>query len=219
MGQPTIDIFSDPICPWCMIGKRRLDRALGEMRQATPGLAPSIHWRVFQLNPTMPADGMDRSAYLAAKFGGAERAGEVYREIRREGLAEGITFAFDRIRRTPNTLKAHALIGLAHGEGGAAEMAERLFQAYFLEGLDIGQAAVLEGLAAELGLAMESVASCLADDGVFDGLRAEDAAARARNISGVPYFVIDGRYSLSGAVAPEVLMRSMELALAAQAAP
>ncbi len=98
-------------------------------------------------------------------------------------------------------------------------MAERLFQAYFLEGLDIGQAAVLEGLAAELGLTLESVASCLADDGVFDGLRAEDAAARARNISGVPYFVIDGRYSLSGAVAPEVLMRSMELALAAQAAP
>lgn len=98
-------------------------------------------------------------------------------------------------------------------------MAERLFQAYFLEGLDIGQAAVLEGLAAEVGLAMESVASCLADDGVSDGLRAEDAAARARSISGVPFFVIDGRYSLSGAVAPEVLMRAMELALAAQAAP
>lgn len=217
MGQPIIDIFSDPICPWCMIGKRRLDRALEKMRQATPGLAPRVRWRVFQLNPAMPADGMDRSAYLAAKFGGADRAGEVYREIRRQGQAEGIAFSFDRIRRTPNTLKAQALIALADGEQRASEMAERLFHAYFLEGLDIGDGAVLEGLGAEVGLAMESVASCLADDGVIDGLRAEDAAARAESITGVPHFVIDGRYSLSGAVAPEVLMRAIDLA--AQAAP
>ena len=217
MGRPIIDIYSDPICPWCMIGKRRLDRAMDEMRQARPELVPRLRWRVFQLNPTMPADGMDRSAYLAAKFGGADRAGEVYRAIRKEGLAEGIDFAFDRIRRTPNTLKAHALIALAAGEEHASEMVERLFQAYFLEGLDIGDGAVLEGLAAEVGLARESVETGLGDDAVIDGLQAEDAAARAKSIGGVPHFIIDGRYSLAGAVAPEVLTRAMELAV--QAAP
>jgi predicted DsbA family dithiol-disulfide isomerase len=195
-----------------MIGKRRLDRAIEEMRKAAPAFAPSLRWRVFQLNPTMPADGMDRSAYLAAKFGGAARAGEVYRVIGREGLDEGIAFAFDRIRRTPSTLKAHALIRLAAGEGRASEMAERLFGAYFLEGLDIGEGSVLEELATEVGLPMEGLKSYLADDGVVDGLRAEDAAARAKRISGVPFFVIDGRYSLAGAVAPEVLVRAMELA-------
>ncbi len=98
-----------------MIGKRRLDRAMEGMREATPAFAPSLRWRVFQLNPTMPADGMDRSVYLTAKFGGVDRAGEVYRAIRREGLAEGISFAFDRNRRTPNTLKAHSMNSLADG--------------------------------------------------------------------------------------------------------
>ena len=217
MDHPVIDIFSDPICPWCMIGKRRLDRAISERREAIPALMPSLRWRVFQLNRSMPADGMDRSAYLAAKFGGVERAREVYSVIAREGLAEGITFAFDRIGRTPNTLKAHALIRLAAGVGRASEMTERLFGAYFLEGLDIGEASVLEGLAAEVGLPMGEVGPHLADDGVIDGLRAEDAAARAKRIGGVPFFVIDDRYSLSGAVAPEVLVRAMELA--AQSAP
>jgi predicted DsbA family dithiol-disulfide isomerase len=165
----------------------------------------------------MPPDGMDRSAYLAAKFGGVERAGEIYHVICQEGLAEGIAFAFDRIKRTPSTLKAHALIRLAAGEGCASDMTERLFGAYFLEGLDIGAANVLEGLATEVGLTMEGVDNYLADEGVMDSLRAEDAAARAKRISGVPFFVIDGRYSLSGAVAPEVLVRAMELA--AQTAP
>ena len=102
------------------------------MRDATPGFATNIRWRVFQLNPSMPEHGMDRSAYLAAKFGGADRAREVYRVIGSEGLAEGIAFAFDRINRTPSTLKAHALIGLAAVEGRASEMAERLFVAFFL---------------------------------------------------------------------------------------
>ena len=212
MDHPVIDIYSDPICPWCMIGKRRLDRAIEEMQEATPSFAPRLRWRVFQLNPSMPEHGMDRSAYLAAKFGGAARAGEIYRVIAREGLAEGITFAFDRIRRTPSTLKAHALIRLAAGEGRASEMNERLFDAFFLEGLDVGEAKVLETLAADVGLPMGDVGSYLADDGVIDGLSAEDAEARAKKISGVPFFVVDGRYSLSGAVAPKVLVRAMELA-------
>lgn len=212
LHQPVIDIYSDPICPWCMIGKRRLDRAVKELAQAIPGFSPVLRWRVFQLNPAMPDNGMDRSAYLAAKFGGASRAAEIYRVIHREGLSEGIAFAFDRIRRTPNTLKAHALIRLADQTKRASEMTERLFDAYFLEGLDIGDSAVLEGLAADVGLAAEIVRADLADDAIIAQLRSEDAAARAKSITGVPFFVIDGRYTLSGAVAMEVHVRALELA-------
>jgi predicted DsbA family dithiol-disulfide isomerase len=204
----TIDVFSDPICPWCMIGKRRLDRALEIMG----GVSVEVRWRVFQLNPTMPREGMDRAAYLSAKFGGAARAGEIYRAIRNEGAAEGIDFAFERIARTPNTLRAHALIRAAVSHGLADVMAERLFRAYFLEGRDIGAPPVLEDLAAEVGLPESDISACLADDTDLSALVAEDAGARAAGITGVPYFVIDGRFSLSGAVPPEVLVRALELA-------
>lgn len=212
MAGPVIDIFSDPICPWCMIGKRRLDRAIKKMRAAVPGFSPNLRWRVFQLNPTMPEAGMDRSAYLAAKFGGASRAAELYRVIGEEGSAEGISFAFDRIRRTPNTLKAHAVIRLAADTGLGSAMAERLFRAYFLEGLDIGNPAVLERLAEEIGLLPGEVNAFLADTKIADELRAEDADARAKQIRGVPYFIIEGRYTLSGAVPSEVHIKALELA-------
>lgn len=194
-----------------MIGKRRLDRALARMAEATPERRARVRWRVFQLNPNMAAGGMDRSAYLAAKFGSAERAAEVYRVIGREGRGEGIDFAFDRIRRTPNTLMAHGLIRQAQAAGLASIAVERLFAAYFTQGRDIGDREVLTKLAADIGLDADSVASCLSGDGA-DALRAEDAAARQRGITGVPFFLIDGRYSLAGAVAPEAIVRALELA-------
>jgi len=212
LPQLTIDIFSDPICPWCMIGKHRLDRAMRQMLDSSVTFSPSIRWHIFQLNPHMPADGMDRSAYLAMKYGGIDRAGEIYHIIAGEGLAEGIAFAFNRISRTPNTLRAHALIRLAAKIGRASEMSERLFGAYFLEGLDIGETNVLKGLAAETGLSVGDVDPYLADERIIEDLQYEDAAARGKGISGVPHFVIDDRYSLSGAAAPEVLARAMELA-------
>lgn len=216
MAAPVIDIFSDPICPWCMIGKRRLDRALQMAASSHSFCRPGIRWRVFQLNPTMPPKGMDRTAYLNAKFGGAVRAAEVYRNIRKEGAAEDIDFAFDRITRTPNTLKAHALIRIASSQGLADAMVQRLFDAYFLEGLDIGDPSVLADLAAEVGL-NEDMAGMFNDADLAARLRAEDAEARGSGISGVPYFVIGGRYALAGAVPPEALIRALELAVQTEA--
>jgi predicted DsbA family dithiol-disulfide isomerase len=209
---PAIDVYSDPICPWCMIGRHRLARALKLAGGGTSGPGPAVRWRVFQLNPSMPAGGMDRTAYLAAKFGGAVQSQEVYRAIRKEGEAEGVRFAFDRIRRTPNTLKAHLLIRLAAGTGAGDAMAGRLFDAYFLEGRDIGDSSVLVELAADAGIAREVAQAWLEDEETAARLSAEDAEARASGISGVPYFVIGGRYSLAGAAPPEVLVRAMELA-------
>ncbi len=194
-----------------MIGKRRLDRALATAKKARPEAGPELRWRVFQLNPTMPREGMDRSAYLAAKFGGPQRAHEVYDVIHREGRLEGIEFAFDRIRRTPNTLAAHGLIRLAQSNGHSASLVERLFEAYFIEGRDIGDDCILMEIAESAGLETDQVQSYFAGDRASDSLRAEDAAARASGITGVPFFIINGQYSVSGAVAPEVLLRALEL--------
>jgi len=195
-----------------MIGKRRLDRALGMIGAEPRAAEVRVRWRVFQLNPSMPPEGMDRAAYLAAKFGGAARASEIYRAIRSEGSTEGIHFAFERIKRTPNTLKGHGLIRAAEESGFDHAMVERLFCAYFLEGRDIGDGAVLRNLAEEVGLPDADITACLADEADLGILVAEDVGARASGISGVPYFLIDGRYSLAGAVPAEVLVRALQLA-------
>ncbi len=155
---------------------------------------------------------MDRAAYLSTKFGGADRAREIYRVIGREGAGEGIAFAFDIIRRTPNTMKAHALLRTAAAHGVADDVAERLFTAYFLDGRNIGEDAVLSEIAAAAGMPDGVAQRAFGDTALIAELRAEDAAARAQGIAGVPFFVIDGRFALSGAAAPEALTRSFELA-------
>jgi 2-hydroxychromene-2-carboxylate isomerase len=134
-----LEIFSDTVCPWCYIGKRRLERALRD--RPMPDLA--IRWRAFQLNPGMPAGGMDRRQYMAAKFGSAERAARLFDTVTRVGAEEGIRFAFDRITRTPNTMKSHRLLALAAQHGRQSHVLDRLFAAYFAEGRDIGQPSVL----------------------------------------------------------------------------
>ena len=144
-----IDVFSDPICPWCFIGKRRMERALdlnGLSDRAT------IRWRSFQLNPGMPPEGLDRAEYLALKFGGSQRATQIYDAIRDAGETVGIPFEFERIRRTPSTIKAHRLIRFAGRVGLDGTVAEALFQHYFLKGQDIGDDDVLCGIAGECGL-------------------------------------------------------------------
>jgi predicted DsbA family dithiol-disulfide isomerase len=195
-----------------MIGKHRLDCALATYKKAHPDALPQIRWRVFQLNPTMPPDGMDRAAYLTTKFGGPQRAREVYRVILREGLAEGIAFSFDRIRRTPNTLAAHGLIRLAQEQGDASFLVDRLFQAYFTEGKNIGDTEVLLEIADLCGLDKETTQSYLSTRQGDESLCAEDSLARASGITGVPHFIFNEKYSLSGAVSPEVLLRALELA-------
>ncbi|MEE8226879.1 MAG: DsbA family oxidoreductase, partial [Kiloniellales bacterium] len=143
-----LDIYSDTICPWCFIGKRRLDRALAERPQ--PGL--TIHWRAFQLNPEMQAEGMDRQLYLQLKFGDAENAERVYAQVRSAGEEEEIPFAFEAMQRTPNTVDSHRLIRFAADKGLQNDAVEALFEAYFLRGEDIGQRDVLAAAAAGAGL-------------------------------------------------------------------
>lgn len=206
---PTIDVFADPICPWCLIGKRRLMVAL-----QSSGGGGSIRWRAFQLNPGMRLEGMDRAEYLAAKFGGPDRARHVYDAIRREGETLGIAFAFSRIRRTPNTLLAHRLVRFAARKQRADAVMDGLFDAYFMEGRDIGDPAELAAIAAAAGCDGDAAARFLSGTEERDSVIAEDAAARNMGIGGVPHYIIGGRYQLSGAQSPEVIVRAIELARA-----
>lgn len=201
-----IDIVSDVVCPWCYIGKRRLERALAARGRDDV----EIVWRAFQLNPDMPREGMDRARYLAVKFGSAAQARRIYDEIAETGAAEGIAFAFSRIARTPNTLDAHRLIRLAAAEGRQDAVVEALFRAYFLDGVDIGAQESLIAIAEEAGIAREVAEPFLAGEDGLDAVRREDLGARRLGITGVPCFIVDGRYAISGAQAPEVFLRVFE---------
>jgi predicted DsbA family dithiol-disulfide isomerase len=194
MDQPRrIDVISDAICPWCWIGKRQLDMALTTLRQE--GLRFSVHWRPFQLNPDMPEEGVERSAYRAAKFGSLERSRELDAQVAEAGRGVGLDFRHDRMRRTPNTVRAHRLIRLAEGPLQHA-LVEALFRAYFHEGQDVGDAAVLAEVAASVGL---EAAEFLAGHEQEEQVRAEDAYFRRIGISGVPSFALEGRVLFSGA--------------------
>lgn len=201
-----IEIFSDTICPWCFIGKRRLERALAMQ----PELDVEIRWRAFQLNPWMPPDGMERAAYLQAKFG-AQDATRIYENIRAVGVGEGLDFRFDRIRRTPNTLDSHRLIRHAAAAGRQNETVEALFSAYFLEGRDIGSRAVLAEIADAAGLDADAARRFLDSDAEREAVAAEDAQARRMGIQGVPCFVLDRAYAVSGAQEPEYFLPLFDL--------
>jgi predicted DsbA family dithiol-disulfide isomerase len=204
-----IDIVSDVICPWCYIGKKRLERALAERTE----IPVSTSWRAFQLNPDMPPEGMERSAYLAAKFGGQGHAQRIYGAITAAGAAEGIPFAFDRIRRTPNTVDAHRLIRFASRSGRGGETVEALFRAYFTEGRDIGDRAVLAEIAQETGFERGEVFLYLAGNDGRDETQAEDRAARRLGINAVPCFILEGGYAISGAQEPECFFPLFDLVL------
>lgn len=203
-----IDIFSDTICPWCLIGKRRLEKALAER----PELKPAIHWRVFQLNPTMPKDGMDRRTYLAMKFGGPENATAIYDRVRRAGAEEGIDFAFDGIPRTPNTVDSHRLVRWAAGQDRESETLDALFAAYFFRGRDIGSLAVLADAAEEAGMDRDQARAFLESEALSAEIREEDRQARGLGIDGVPCFVFNGRHALAGAQPHKVLVQMLDLA-------
>src|SRR5262249_5724475 len=203
-----LDVFSDTICPWCYVGKRRLERALA----ARPQRDLQIRWRAFQLNPGMPAEGMDRKAYVDAKFGGTERARAIYDTVRAAGASEGIAFAFDRIRRTPNTLQSHRLVRFAGGLDRQNETLEALFRAYFIEGRDIGDRAVLADVATDAGLERAEATDYLAGNAEAEAVLSEDALARRAGISGVPCFIFNGRFALSGAQEPEAFFQLFDLA-------
>jgi predicted DsbA family dithiol-disulfide isomerase len=202
-----IDIISDVICPWCFIGKRRLERALG----LRPEIAADIAWRPFQLNPEMPREGMDRKAYIAAKFGAAAPADRIYASVAAAGAGVDIPFAFDRIRRTPNTRDAHRLIRLAGAEGRADAAVEALFRSHFVDGRDIGDVAVLAEIGGEIGLDGEETRRWLESPAAVDDVIAEDRGARRLGINAVPCFVFAGQYAVSGAQDPEFFLPVFDL--------
>jgi predicted DsbA family dithiol-disulfide isomerase len=209
----TLDILSDPVCPWCWIGWTNLARAM----EARPGHALVLAWHPFQLNPDMPADGMDRAAYLEAKFGGRDRAVAVYARVEQAAQAAGLEIAWDRIRRIPNTLDAHRLIHWAGIEGRQTPVAAALFRAYWREGQDIGDPAVLVGVAGQAGMDAAMVAALLAGDADRDEVARRDAHARARGVTGVPTFVVAGAHAVVGAQ-PADLWRSVIDEIAGEAA-
>ena len=209
-----IDIFSDTICPWCFIGKRRLERALTE--RPLPNL--TIRWRAFQLNPDMPEGGMERQRYLEVKFGGSVNANAVYDQVRAAGESEGIDFAFEAMSRTPNTVASHRLIRYAGQSGHQDGVVQALFDAYFLRGEDISDLEVLTAAAATGGLDGSAARAFLESDAEAQHVRDEDQAARQAGISGVPCFIFNGHHALAGAHPPEVLHQLFDLAMQEDAA-
>jgi predicted DsbA family dithiol-disulfide isomerase len=197
-----IDVVSDVICPWCYIGKRRLEKALALLEEK-----PAVRWLPFQLNPDMPQEGMPRSEYRAAKFGSLERARGLDARVAAEGAREGIAFAFERIERTPNTAAAHRLIALAQGQGAGAQVVEALFRAYFEEARDVGEESVLAGIAASSGVRGWPRAADAA------GVAALEEEMRGHGISAVPTFIFNRRLAVAGAQPPEALAAAMRQAL------
>ncbi|MCC5962466.1 MAG: DsbA family oxidoreductase [Rhodobacteraceae bacterium] len=190
-----LDIWSDPICPWCLIGKTRLDRAL----ESRPDHPFDIRWRPFQLNPDMPAEGMDRDEYMALKFGDADGVVNAYRPVVEAAEQSGVTLDLPAITRTPNTLNAHRLIHWAGLEGRQTAMISTLFRAYFQQGRDIGDADTLADLAEGCGMDRAMTARLLDSDADAQLVRDADRDARARGIQGVPCFILNGEYAITGA--------------------
>lgn len=195
-----LDIISDPICPWCYIGKANLDRAL----TAHPDHPFEIEWHPFQLNPEMPEDGMDRRTYLETKFGGKEKAVEVYARVEEAAIAAGLKINFEAIKQTPNTINAHRLIHWAGLEGRQTAAVSRLFKAYFEDGENIGDDSVLLAIAEGIELDRAMIERLLGTDADLEDIRGRDAHARERGVTGVPTFVIANQHVAPGAQPPEL---------------
>lgn len=209
-----IEVYADLICPWCYIGKHRLDRAMAER----PAFAFDRRWRPFELNPDMPPQGMDRLAYLAAKFGGQERARQVHAVIEDTARRDGIPIALDSARRTPSTLDAHRLVRLAESLGRAEAVVDLLFRAYFVEGLDLGDRDLLAERAGLAGLDPVETRRFLAAEDETAAVRAAESAARQLGIQAVPCYVFDRRYALAGAQEPVAFLPLLDLAAGGEAA-
>ncbi|WP_428641472.1 DsbA family oxidoreductase [Roseibium sp.] len=201
----TVDIVSDVMCPWCFIGKRRLEAALRQV----PQIDVLIRWHPFQLDATLPMTGKDRQQYLNDKFGGPDQARSVYDQIRAAGLQEGIKFAFDAIRLSPNTLDCHRLILWSQADGLQNEVVERLFQAYFLNGEDLTKTETLVRISREAGMQADLVEALLATDTDLDKVEAQIESAQSSGITGVPCFIIDNRFVLAGAEKPETIAAAL----------
>jgi len=204
-----IEIVFDLVCPWCFLGIRRLRRTL----RGRPDIAADLLWRPFLLNPDIAPGGVPRQDYILRKFGGEDRARRLHATIAELGRAEGVAFQFERIRRIPPSLDAHRLVRLADRVGLASEAVEALFLAYFCEGQDIGEHAVLAGIAAGLGMDPMATRRALAGVQEAEAVHADNLRAHRLGINGVPCFVVQGRHAIAGAQEPEVLERLLDVAV------
>ena len=201
-----IDVISDPVCPWCYIGKRRLERAV----RLRPHISFEIRWRPFQLDPATPPEGYDRKTYIEKKFGSSERVKPIQTALLQAGESEGITFAFDKITRTPNTINAHRLIRWAHSLGVQDEIVEGLFRGYFVDGLDIGQIKILAQIGDDAGMDGELVEELLSSDTDIESVEQQDSMARKFGVQGVPSFFMGGKTLITGAEDAETLAQIID---------
>ncbi|MGB3830848.1 MAG: DsbA family protein [Mesorhizobium sp.] len=218
MSEPvslSVDVVSDVVCPWCFIGQKRLDKAVA----AAGDIDVHVNWRPFQLDPTIPRGGQDRRQYMLAKFGSEQRIRDIHARIEPLGAAEGIAFAFDAIEVAPNTLDAHRVARWAGAAGEAVQnrLVRRLFQLYFEEGADVGDHAVLAAAAREAGMDAAVVETLLPTDADVEAVRNEIATASRMGITGVPCFLIEGKYAVMGAQETDVLADALRQIAAAKA--
>lgn len=209
--QLTIDVFADPVCPWCWLGKRRLEAALA----ARPDVDALVRWQPYQLDPSVPPEGLDRTEYLEAKFGDMSRVRATHEQLAAIGRDEGIAFVFGDIERFPSTIDAHRAIRWAAEEGPIAQgaLAEQLFELYFTMGEDISDHAVIERAAEEAGLDAETLVARLETDEDVELVTDEVERARAIGIEGVPCFIFAEKLVVMGAHPPEVLAEAIDRAL------
>ncbi|KZL19096.1 DSBA-like thioredoxin domain protein [Pseudovibrio axinellae] len=197
----VIDVISDVMCPWCFIGKRRLEKALMLLPQSTV----KVQWHPYQLDATLPKEGKDRKKYLEDKFGGEERAKEIYAQVRAAGAAEEINFQFEAIKKAPNTIDSHRLIRWARSESMQDAIVEELFKLYFTEGEDLTDKSVLLDAADRAGLNSELISELLDTNQDVKEIESDVNRAHEIGVTGVPFFIIDGRFAVAGAETPETL--------------
>lgn len=209
-----IDVVSDVVCPWCYLGKHRLEAALA----VRPDIDAEIHWKPYFLDPRVPREGMARVDYLSRKFGSDERIRPAHERLSKLGKEEGVEFHFEKIARQPNTLDAHRLIAWAEGKGKASSLVERIFALFFTEGADLTDTEVLVKAAAASGLNEDKVRQDLASE--RDIMAIQDAAnsAAEAGITGVPFFIFNNRFAVAGAQTPDMIAAAMDQALAADRA-
>lgn len=205
----TVDVISDAICPWCYIGKRRLEKAIAAFDDQH---GVHVHWHPFQLNPTMPKEGISRKEYRTRKFGSWERSLELDAQVIAVGEFEGVHFDLDKTEKTPNTVDAHRLIWLADQHGCQDTVVESLFLAYFAEGRDIGNHQTLIDVTAEAGLDRQATEAMLSSDDAVDVIANGTEVSRRHHVDGVPFFIINHAITLSGARAPETFLEAFKQA-------
>ena len=205
----TIDVVSDVICPWCFLGKRRLDKAL----ELIPDIKAEISFRPFFLDPTIPPEGLGRHEYMAAKFG-EERLKTIHDPLIKAGKEDGVPYHFDKITRTPNTMDAHRLLRWAKLDGKQPEIAEALFMAYWNEGRDVGDHQVLADIAAAHGMNRNKVLNALGTDQDKNDVLKETTQAQQMGVTGVPTYIINQKYGVVGAQAAEALAEQIKMAVA-----